>query len=151
MFIEMGSITNATLANIAQYVGKIVSIRTSTMSIARAKFATAADPLAVEIVKADGTPFSPAITRTIPLASIVAMWEYGVEEAPAYSQPGLPYTGPQGAVQASAIPPWVLPVGAVALGLLLIWQSGFLASLGIGGKKSGRRKSRKSRNRRSKR
>lgn len=147
MFIEMGSITNATLANVAQYVGKIVSVRTATMSIARAKFATAADPLVVEIVKADGTPFSPAITRSIPLASIVAMWEYGVEEAPAYSQPGLPYTGP---VQASAIPTWALPAGAIALGLLLIWQSGFLATLGIGGK-AGRRKSRRSKSRRSKR
>jgi len=147
MFIGMGSITSATLNNIAPYIGKIVSMQGRGFTYSRVKFSTATDPLVVTVVHADGTPFVDSannpITRTHPLADISAMWEFGVEQPPSA------ITNGGAAVQASTIPMWIMPAGAIAIGLFIMWRSGFLAFAGIG-PKSGR-KSRKSRGRRSKR
>lgn len=145
MFIGMGSITNATVANVASYVGKIVSIKTPDRSLGWGKFTTVADPLSVEIVKEDGSSHAPPIIWSIPLADIRAMWDPSTEQNPE----NLLVTGP-GTVQASAFPPWALPAGVIALAALLAWQSGLLASFGIGAKRKSR-KSRRSRGGRSKR
>jgi hypothetical protein len=106
-------------------IGKVVSIYTDTMSISRCKFTTVADPLIITVVKQDGTPYTPTITRSIPFSSIASYGELGgaltVVRAPVYR----PYSGP---TQAGMGSNWLL-YGALAVGGFLV-----LKKMGIFGK-----------------
>jgi hypothetical protein len=149
MFQGAGSITVATVENLAQYAGKIVSVMTPTTSIGWAKFSAVSDPLSVETVHEDGSSFDPPIVQSIPIADIRAMWEYGKEDQPAMTARASAPTA-----QASAAPPWLLPAVAIPLGVYLMWRSGFLSeflsAVGIMPKRKAKRRARRSHGRRSK-
>ena len=57
-------------------IGKIVTMVAGNRSIAMCKFSSVADPLVITVVKRDGTPYSPTIQYTVPLADIVSAQEY---------------------------------------------------------------------------
>lgn len=58
-------------------IGKIVTMVAGSRSLNICKFDSVTDPLVVTVVKRDGTPYSPTIQYTVPLADIVSAKEYG--------------------------------------------------------------------------
>jgi len=118
--LALGAVT---LADVTPFVGKIVSIRTSTRSLRWGKFTTVADPLSVEIVKQDGSSHTPAIVWSIPLAEINKIWEYGTPD-PEISVPTPQVTA---GFNVKSLIPWAIGAG----GLYLIYRFGFLAPLGF--------------------
>jgi hypothetical protein len=57
-------------------IGKIVTMVAGSRSLNMCKFDSVSDPLTVTVVKRDGTPYSPTIQYTVPLADIVSAQEY---------------------------------------------------------------------------
>lgn len=123
------------VADLQALINKVVSIRTSAMSIARAKFSVAADPVVVTIVKMDGTPILDSsgnqITRTIPISNILAIHEYGTPAPETVVQQVQAATGGIGRML-----PWLIG----AAGVFVLYNLGAFKFIGIApAGRSGRR------------